>query len=61
MALVMRIVVITHLTLDGVMQAPAAADEDRRGDFVYGGWEPPYGDEVMMQSMGFDGASYARR
>lgn len=53
----MRIVVITHLTLDGVMQAPAAADEDPRGGFSHGGWETPYADPEMMQSLGFGGAS----
>src|SRR5689334_23117293 len=42
-----KIVVFTHLTLDGVMQAPARPDEDRRGGFEHGGWEPPYADEVM--------------
>ncbi len=40
-------VVFTHLTLDGVMQAPGRPDEDRRGGFEHGGWEPPYGDPVM--------------
>jgi dihydrofolate reductase len=39
--------VFVHLTLDGVMQAPGRPDEDRRGGFKYGGWEPPYGDAVM--------------
>jgi dihydrofolate reductase len=34
----MRVVVLNHLTLDGVMQAPGHADEDRRGDFRHGGW-----------------------
>jgi dihydrofolate reductase len=34
----MRVVVVNHLTLDGVMQAPGHADEDRRGDFEHGGW-----------------------
>jgi dihydrofolate reductase len=34
----MKVVVVNHLTLDGVMQAPGHADEDRRGDFEHGGW-----------------------
>lgn len=53
----MRVVAITHLTLDGVMQAPAEADEDPRGGFEHGGWETPYGDADMMQSLGFGGSS----
>jgi dihydrofolate reductase len=47
-----RVVVINHLTLDGVMQAPGRPDEDRRGDFEHGGWSPPYGDEVMGAALG---------
>lgn len=33
-----RVVAIEHLTLDGVYQAPARADEDARDSFGYGGW-----------------------
>jgi dihydrofolate reductase len=47
-----QVVVFTHLTLDGVMQAPGRPDEDLRGGFEHGGWEPPYGDEVMGRVLG---------
>ncbi|MEX0666944.1 MAG: dihydrofolate reductase, partial [Acidimicrobiia bacterium] len=47
----MQVVVINHVTLDGVMQAPGRADEDKRGGFEHGGWSMPYGDAVMGQAM----------
>lgn len=47
-----RIVVVNHVTLDGVMQAPGRADEDTRGGFTHGGWAVPYADEVMGRVMG---------
>lgn len=37
-----KVVVLTNVTLDGVMQAPARPDEDRRGGFEHGGWAAPY-------------------
>jgi dihydrofolate reductase len=42
-----RIIVNAFLTLDGVMQAPGAPEEDPEGGFVHGGWQFPYADEVM--------------
>jgi dihydrofolate reductase len=47
-----KIVVINHLSLDGVMQAPGRPDEDTRGGFEYGGWAVPYNDEVLGRFMG---------
>jgi len=47
-----RIVATVSLSLDGVMQAPGRADEDRRGGFEHGGWATPYADHVMMETMG---------
>ncbi|MDG4824895.1 dihydrofolate reductase family protein [Asanoa sp. WMMD1127] len=47
-----NVVVVENVTLDGVMQAPAAADEDQRGGFAYGGWAVPYMDQVMAETMG---------
>ncbi|NHI89753.1 MAG: dihydrofolate reductase [Candidatus Thorarchaeota archaeon] len=41
-----KIIVISMITLDGVMQAPGGPDEDKSGGFEYGGWVAPYGDEA---------------
>jgi dihydrofolate reductase len=49
---VSRVVVVSSLTLDGVMQAPGRPDEDRRGGFSHGGWALPYNDRVMGSAMG---------
>jgi dihydrofolate reductase len=48
----MKLVLVTSVTLDGVMQAPGRADEDRRGGFAHGGWAAPYVDRVMGERMG---------
>jgi dihydrofolate reductase len=37
-----KIIVHEFITLDGVIQAPGAADEDTDGGFVHGGWTLPY-------------------
>jgi dihydrofolate reductase len=41
-----KIIVLSMITLDGVMQAPGGPKEDTSGAFKYGGWTAPYGDEV---------------
>ena len=49
-----KVVVLTNLTLDGVMQGPARPDEDRRGGFEHGGWAAPY---AAMEATGNNFAS----
>ncbi|NTU81073.1 MAG: dihydrofolate reductase [Chloroflexales bacterium] len=53
-----KIVVLMHLTLDGVMQAPGRPDEDVRGGFPHGGWARPRGDAMGAVDTGIapDGA-----
>jgi len=50
-----KLVVLSFVSLDGVMQAPGGPEEDTSGDFQYGGWTAPYSDEVsgklMLQQM----------
>ena len=42
-----RIIGAAFVSLDGVMQAPGASEEDRSGGFPYGGWLAPVGDEAL--------------
>jgi len=46
-----KIVVLSMITLDGVMQAPGGPQEDTSGGFRYGGWTASYGDEVFSRIM----------
>jgi dihydrofolate reductase len=41
-----KVIVYEWMTLDGVVQAPGAADEDTSGGFQHGGWHIPYFDDL---------------
>lgn len=47
-----KIIVLTFVSLDGVMQAPGGPEEDPSGGFEYGGWTFPYFDEFAGEIMG---------
>lgn len=45
-----KLIVSEFVTLDGVMQAPGAEDEDRDGGFAYGGWTLPFWHDAMGEN-----------
>jgi dihydrofolate reductase len=47
-----KIVVISMISLDGVMQAPGGPEEDTSGGFKYGGWTWPYAEEFSEKIFG---------
>ena len=42
-----KLIVAEHISLDGVIQGPGGPDEDRSGEFRFGGWMVPYADEAI--------------
>lgn len=47
-----KIIVLSMITLDGVLQAPGDPEEDPTGSFKYGGWTAPYVDDFVGRTMG---------
>ena len=45
-------IVLEHMSLDGVIQAPGGPEEDPSGGFTYGGWISPYSDEIGRTLLG---------
>jgi dihydrofolate reductase len=46
-----RVLVVNHVTLDGVMQGPGRPDEDTRDGFRHGGWAQAANDPAMGAAM----------
>ena len=46
-----KLIVLSFITLDGVVQAPGSTDEDTSGGFKFGGWSFEYGDDTISEIM----------
>ncbi len=42
-----KVIVLEHISLDGVIQAPGGPEEDTSGGFAHGGWIAPYSDAIL--------------
>jgi dihydrofolate reductase len=49
---VRKIIILSFISLDGVLQAPGGPKEDTSGKFKFGGWTFPYMDESSGKMMG---------
>ena len=46
-----KIIVLSFVTMDGIMQAPGGPTEDPSGGFTHGGWLPPHFDDFLGKIM----------
>lgn len=46
-----KIRIIEHITLDGVIQGFGGPEEDRDGDYAYGGWAVPLSDPAIGKAI----------
>ena len=42
-----KLIVLEHISMDGVIQAPGGPEEDTSGGFAYGGWIASYSDPML--------------
>ena len=48
---VRKIIAITQLSLDGIMQAPGGPEEDPQGGFTHGGWAMVFDDDLVPKHL----------
>jgi len=42
-----KVIVLEHISIDGVIQAPGGPEEDPSDGFAHGGWAGSYSDEIL--------------
>jgi len=42
-----KVIVLEHISIDGVIQAPGGPEEDTSSGFLHGGWIAPHSDEIL--------------
>ncbi len=42
-----KVIVLEHISMDGIIQAPGGPDEDTSSGFPYGGWITPFSDKIL--------------
>ena len=47
-----KLIVLSFISIDGVMQAPGGPEEDPTGGFDHGGWAAGYWDDLLGELMG---------
>lgn len=46
-----KIIVLEHISMDGVIQAPGGPEEDTSNGFAYGGWISSYSDKIIGEAL----------
>lgn len=46
-----KLIVAEFVSLDGVIQGPGGPEEDKSGEFSFGGWQVPYDDEAIGEAV----------
>jgi dihydrofolate reductase len=44
-----KLIAITQITVDGIMQGPGGPEEDPSNGFTHGGWAMSHGDDILHQ------------
>ena len=55
-----KVIVLEHISLDGVIQAPGGPEEDTSSGFAHGGWISGYSDPILGTALRSQIVNYER-